>query len=336
MREPGRPPRSRYFDQFVAALADLESCGGLPLPSEAKDIWDDLWHREVHHSTAIEGNTLVLNEVKVLLEQGRTVGAKDLKDYLEVTGYAKAARWVYDRAHTHRDPARHELITVQEVREIHYRAMTDVWQQFPHRDALPSESPGNFREHDIHPFGGGMQPPMHPIVPSELSLWTDAVRALGDRLLDGAVELQTIPLELARIHSEFERVHPFIDGNGRAGRLALNLILVRLGWPPAMVFKSDRARYLAALNRADHGDAAPLGELIARSVVANVHWLLPEIAGPAKTVPLQVLADDQFSYAALKQAATRGRLEAHRGADGVWRSTRRAIQTYDNSRYKRT
>ena len=56
-----------------------------------------------------------------------------------------------------------------------------------------------------------------------------------------------VPLALARSHCSFERIHPFIDGNGRVGRLVLNLILVRLGWPPAIIYKRARDRYLTAL-----------------------------------------------------------------------------------------
>ena len=53
---------------------------------------------DAHNSTALEGNTLVLREVEELLDRGRAVGSKDLKDYLEVLGYGRAARWVYSQA----------------------------------------------------------------------------------------------------------------------------------------------------------------------------------------------------------------------------------------------
>jgi hypothetical protein len=62
---------------------------------------------------------------------------------------------------------------------------------------------------------------------------------------------------------------------------------------------------------------------------------VPNIAGPARIVPLQSLADDELSYEALRQAARRGKLEAHQGSDGVWRTNRRAVQQYKASRYRR-
>ncbi|PKQ18665.1 MAG: Fic family protein [Actinobacteria bacterium HGW-Actinobacteria-8] len=331
----GRPPRQRYFQQFAAALEDITRCGGLPTPNEARDIWTDLWHREVHHSTAIEGNTLVLNEVATLLDTGRAVGAKQHAEYLEVVGYGRAASWVYENSRKNSDPTRQELITVTEVREAHHRAMKDVWAVYPHPDALPGEEPGNYRLHDIHAFEGGMTPPSHVQVASDMDLWARQVRDFGDRMGAKEIPVEQIPYELARIHQRFEAIHPFIDGNGRAGRLALNLILVRLSWPPAIIYKSDRAKYLDALDHSDKGDDGPLAELLARSVVASTHHLLKDIAGPAKTVPLATLADEELALPALKQAAVRGRLDAHRGSDGVWRSTRKAVEAYKARRYSR-
>ena len=60
--------------------------GGLPSPEESAYVWADIWHLEAHHSTALEGNTLVLREEETLLDQGKAVGANPLREYLEVKG----------------------------------------------------------------------------------------------------------------------------------------------------------------------------------------------------------------------------------------------------------
>jgi Fic family protein len=180
-----------------------------------------------------------------------------------------------------------------------------------------------------------MTPPTHPLVPAGVTSWVDEVNRFGATFADGTLGVADVPEILARIHADFERLHPFNDGNGRTGRLLLNLILTRLGWPPAVVFKGQRRRYLTALDRADHGDLGPLAELIARSVIDNLHRLIPDIAGPAKYVPLESLADEEFSLAALKQAAGRGRLEAIIGTDGRYRSSRTAVESYKVSKYSR-
>jgi Fic family protein len=331
----GRPSRTAVFQRFATAIDELGRYGGLPTPIEAKQLWDDVWHLEAHHSTALEGNTLVLREVEQLLEQGRAVGSKELKDYMEVLGYAEAARWVYEQGVAPDDPAHDGLISVTEVRQVHELAIAKVWEVAPHPSADPHETPGSFRQHDIRPFPGGMTPPTHVLVSAGVASWVEQVNQFGAAHAGGALDVAGVPESLARIHVDFERLHPFIDGNGRTGRLLLNLILTRLGWPPIVIFKEQRGRYLKALDRADHGDLGPLAELIARSVVDNLHRLIPSIAGPAKYVPLEALADEEFSLAALKQAAGRGRLEAIIGSDGRYRSSRAAVEAYKASKYPR-
>lgn len=115
-----------------------------------------------------------------------------------------------------------------------------------------------------------------------------------------------------------------------------NLILVRLGYPPAIIYKRDRRRYLNALRRADAGDPGMLAELFARAVLDNYYRLvLPAMAGPHKMVPLSTLTSRDVTPRALRNAAGRGRLVATRGGDGIWRSTRKAVDAYVASRYVR-
>lgn len=333
----GRPSRATVYERLDRAVTELrDRLGGLPSPKESEFIWSDIWHLEAHHSTALEGNTLVLREVEALLEKGRAVGAKPLKEYMEVEGYARAARWVYGQALEPGDWHNGDLITVTEVKQIHARAMTPVWQVSPHPEATDREAPGMYREHDIHPFDGGMRPPSWALVPAKIQDWVDQVRRLDPALRDPRTTTVPLPELLAELHNEFECVHPFIDGNGRTGRLALNLILVRIGLPPVIVMKTQRTAYLSAMQRSDNGDHGPLGEILARAMYDNLNrFIVPGVAGPARLVPLMALADDAFSVAALRQAAARGRLEAVQGSDGVWRSSRRAVQAYARTKGQR-
>ena len=307
-----------------------ERLGGLPSPGEADGIWRGIWLEEAHHSTAIEGNTLVLKQVEQLLEQGRAVGNKELREYMEVRGYADAANWVYGQALDPGAWSSGELLSLTELRHIHRLALTPAWDVAPHPSAGHSERPGSFREHDIRSFPGGMRPPPWPEVPAMVTDWISEVQALG-REGEG-IE----PEALANVHARFERIHPFLDGNGRTGRLVLNLLLVRLGYPPVIIFKGDRRRYLAALQSADQGDLGPLGELLARAILDNLHkFVVPAIAGPSRLVPLPALATEQISANALRVAATRGRLQASKAADGTWRSTRAWVEEYLAGRYER-
>jgi fido (protein-threonine AMPylation protein) len=329
----GKPTHDAVFQRFAATVGLLESYGGLPKPNETRGIWDKLWHYEVHNSTAIEGNTLVLKEVEILLNEGKAVGSKDIKDYLEVLGYADAATWIYDRALGDDEWQQTELLTLTEVRHVHVLAMGKVWDVAPHRQAYDSEAPGNFRQHDIMSFQGGMKPPSHPHAPAEVKTWLDIVNEFGKQVRAGDCPVEKAPEQLAYIHKEFERVHPFIDGNGRTGRLLLNFILLRLDWPPVIIQKNQRKRYLLDLDKADKGDLSSLAELLSRAIIDSAYMLIPNIAGPAKWVPLETLADESFSLPALRQAVSRGRLEAIKGVDGRYLSSKAAIERYRNSKY---
>lgn len=327
----GRPARSAIYARLDAAVEELRSLGGLPKPSEARGIWDEIWVHEAHSSTAIEGNTLVLSQVAELLRDGRAVGGRRLEEYLEVQGYAEAALWVYGQALEPGHEPTAELLTLTETRHVHRLAMTPVWDVAPHPDVSMAETPGNFRVHDIRPFPGGMRPPASPLVPARMQDWLEGA---GQLRHDGP---QPLMERIANVHAEFERVHPFLDGNGRAGRLVLNLLLVRLGYPPAIIQKRDRTRYLAALRAADLGRAGALGELLARAVLDNLlRFIVPAVAGPVRLVPIAALAGPQASAIALRNAARRGRLQATRGTDGQWRSSRAWVQEYLDSRYERS
>ena len=163
--------------------------------------------------------------------------------------------------------------------------MSPVWEVAPHPDATDREAPGNFREHDIRPFPGGMTPVSWPLGPAQMDTWIKAVNALD-------AESLTFPESLAEIHCRFEQVHPFLDGNGRTGRLLLNLILVRLGYPPAIIYKRDRSRYLGALQKADRGESGPLGEMLARAILDNLYrFVIPAVAGSGPPGAAQRLGD---------------------------------------------
>ena len=327
----GRPSREVVYQRLSEGIRDLkERLGGLPSPAEAEDIWDELWHQEAHHSTALEGNTLVLAQVKQLLDEGRAVGSKELREYMEVKGYATAARWVYGQALEPGPWQTGDLLNLQEVRSIHAQTMELVWSIAAHPHASPKEGPGNWRQHEIEKFPSGMKPPPWTDVPPQIQDWVREVN-----LVRSMSDTAPLPELLARLHSRFEQIHPFLDGNGRTGRLLLNLILVRLSHPPAIIYKRQRARYLQALRRADAGDPSSLGELIARSVTENLHrFVVPAVAGPARLVPLASLGRKDVTAEALRVAAIRGRLRAVQSQNG-WTSSRKWVDEYLKGRHQR-
>lgn len=317
----GRPTRMSIYASVEQTTAELNRIGGLPGPDVAGDIWADIWYEETHNSTAIEGNTLLLKEVRKLLDTGQAVGDKQLAEYLEVKGYADAAEWVYAQA-CDRDTERCDpYITLTELREIHRRVVEPAWKVKHPDDLHPGETPGGFRQHNIQAFPGGMTPLDFTDVPPQVSDWLTLANAepkTGQPLIE----------HLARVHAGFERIHPFRDGNGRTGRLVLDLLLVRHGLAPAIIYKKDRPKYLRALDRADGSDLGPLGELIARAVKDCLdRFLLPALGGPHQLLPISALTTKTVSVLALRRAAERNALRAVRKPTG-WYSTKSWVSAY--------
>lgn len=321
-RRSGRPSRGALLARVDATRAELDALGGLPLPDLTGGLWRDIWRDDAHHSTAIEGNTLTAAQVRLLLEEDKAGGRADLAEYLEVRGYADAADWVYAHATS---PASGwqatDALTITEIREIHRRVTELPWRVRPPRALDADEHPGSYRRHDIHPFGSGMRPPAWTEVAVLMSDWVERASSAP------AAGWHTIE-HLASLHAELERIHPFRDGNGRTGRLVLNLQLVRRGYPPAVIQRRQRDRYLRALARADRDNAGPLAELIARAVEDSLErFLLPAVTADQDLVSVRALAGPRLSEGAITQAMRRGRMRGLRRG-GRWYSTRRWLEEY--------
>lgn len=322
----GRPSRKFILEQVDLAIEDLQRTGGLPSPAENEEIWRNIWIEEAHNSTAIEGNTLLMSQVRSLLAEGRAVGDKELREYLEVEAYGKAAEWIYGHGITPDAWGSDGLLSLTELRYIHELTVGPVWSMTPPDDLGSDERAGDLRRREIAAFGGGMKPPS----------WTDVPALVNDwlALVNGGPSAEEHPLiHLARAHASFESIHPFRDGNGRVGRLVLNLLLVRQGFAPAIIRKRDRSKYLEGLRRADTGDHGPLTELVARAVKDSLdRFMLPNLAGPVRLLPLSALTRSGVTVRALRDAAVRGRLKAVRESSGRWVSSKKWVDAYLASR----
>jgi Fic family protein len=275
------------LDEEVRLLDD--HLGGLPRAVEADHILRQIWIDDVHNSTAIEGNTMTRVQVENVVER-REVQA-ELAEALDVEGYAEAADWVYRHA------ADYEGVPESVVREVHRRIVQLAWHIDP---PATRDDPGSYRT--TNGKVGRVNVPLPPAIPADMADWSASTAALGDRH----------PIVHAAIHHAWlERIHPFVDGNGRVGRLILNFMLIQHGYPPAVILKEHRRSYLRALRIADSGNPHPLAEVIARSVSnALTRFLIPNLAGDAKLVPLSALAaEGPYSAAYLRQLVIAGRLK---------------------------
>lgn len=198
-----------------------------------------------YNSNAIEGNTLTLKETALALA-GMTVDQKPLKDHLEAVGHRDAFLYVKELAE------KKIPLSEYEIKSIHSLVLM-------HRP----EDKGTYRRIPVRIMGAytePVQPYMIEPKMAELLLENEARRKTM-----GTVE------RIARFHLEFEGIHPFIDGNGRTGRLLLNLELIREGYPPINVKFADRKRYYDAFDAFYRdGDADAMIALIAEYVHARL------------------------------------------------------------------
>jgi Fic family protein len=306
----------RRLDEAVALLHG--DYGGLPRAVEADQILREIWVEDTYHSTGIEGNPLSKRQVEQLLEEGKASG--QLADNLEVEGYARAARWIYLNA---QDFNLAGGVPLSAIRSVHELLVTPRWAIDPPEDG---SRPGDYRSKAVSIAGSNVK--TAPVIAIH-GLMQDWVDNSGPEQADDRHELQHV----AEMHAWFERIHPFIDGNGRAGRLLLNFMLLQRGYPPAVLTQTERRRYLSALSRADDGNSVGLTELIARAIETSIHkFLIPQLAGKARLIPLQALAEDSgYSADYLRTLIFQNRLRASRQGR-MWLSSRAWLEEYKRSR----
>ena len=194
-----------------------------------------------YNSNAIEGNTLTLKETALALE-GMTIDQKPLKDHLEAVGHRDAFLYV-------QDVAKQELpLSETVIKNIHALVLMN----------RPDDK-GVYRRIPVRIMGAYTEPVQPYMIEPKMS-----------ELLTANEERKNTMTDIERIalfHLEFEGIHPFIDGNGRTGRLILNLDLIRNGYPPINVKFTDRKRYYDAFDAFyKDNDATPMTELIAEYI----------------------------------------------------------------------
>jgi Fic family protein len=294
----------RLEERLRAKKGELDQLRPLS-PTTLERLFGDLRVLLTYHSNAIEGSSLTLRETQMIIEYGLTVSGKPLKDYLAATNHALALDYMLKLAES-----KHQ-ITLANVLELHRLAMQNI---------LPEA--GQFRREPVYIRGANFTPPPASEVKGLLKEWQSWLYREG---------LQFEPLVRAAIaHHDFEVIHPFTDGNGRTGRLILNLMLLQAGYPPALLLRNWKRAYIKALESSTKGNYSPLINLIGRSVESGLDMYLAS-AKQIQTDPYRLLSELE-AVSGLKKAhlgwlIRQGRLEGVKRG-GKWYSTVEAIERY--------
>lgn len=242
-----------------ADKATLDAARPLPLHTVAS-LRDKLMLEWTYHSNAIEGNTLTLRETKVVLE-GITVGGKSLREHVEATNHRDAILYVEDIV------AKAEALSEWQIRNIHSLVLKGI----------DADEAGRYRRENVVIAGASTTPPDFMHLPAEMAALIDWYQAANHmHPVDRAAEL----------HTRFVKIHPFVDGNGRTGRLLLNFELMKAGYPPAIIRKEDRLAYYDSLDIACvSGDYADITRLVAESVLRSLDTYLDVLGLRHGTAP---------------------------------------------------
>ena len=211
--------KKSILSQIDRKKAELD--GRRPLTEgELERLNEEFTVEYTYNSNAIEGNTLTLRETDLVL-RGLTIDRKPLKDHLEVIGHKEAFDYVKELAKENA-PLKESVI-----RQIHYLVLADK-----------KDDRGVYRRVPVRIMGAHHEPAQPYLIKPKME----------QLLLDYAANEEHVVTKLARFHIEFEGIHPFIDGNGRSGRLLVNLELMKAGYSPIDIKFTDRAVYYNAFD----------------------------------------------------------------------------------------
>lgn len=231
-------------------VQDMRSSGALS-PDVLHHIRRFFRIKNIYHSNAIEGNQLSLGETQLVVQQGMTITGKPLKDQAEAKNLNEAITFLEELASESDKP-----ITEADLRQIHRLVLK----------AINDSHAGKYRTVQVEIAGSKYLPPPEQ-VPIEMESFARWLKQTSVAPEVGTVEGL---LHAAVAHTWLVQIHPFIDGNGRVARLLMNLILMRFGYPIAVITKEDRFRYYDSLEESQSSDLSSFLSLLSECVLESL------------------------------------------------------------------
>jgi len=282
-----------------------------PFPKAAlQNLREQIIIEWTYNSDAIEGNSLTLRETKLVLQDGLTISGKSLREHLETINHKEAIDFVEKLVR------KKSNINSLAIRQIHSLILSKI----------DDEEAGKYRNVKVFISGSKHVFPEAIEVPALMSDF--------DKWLKKKNTKQNIIEYAAEAHFKLVDIHPFVDGNGRTARLLMNLILMKYGFPPAVILKVDRKKYYNCLEKGHKHDLEDLFNFIGRSADgALTMWL--EMLTPAdkqkpnsKYLPIrEIYEGTPYSQEYLSLLARRGKLEAVKFGRN-WYTSKEAVEKY--------
>lgn len=280
---------------------------GRPLAgSVLQKIKEGLALEWTYNSNSIEGNTLSLNETRLVLQEGITVAGKSLREHFEAYNHDKAIDYLYNLVN-----ANYKLRSI-DILSLHGLVMRSVEDDFAAR----------IRNGGVRIVGANFTPPNALKV---ASLLDELLMFVNENPLGlNEIVLSTI------FHHRLVWIHPFFDGNGRTVRLAMNLLLLKTGFPPAIILKNDRKKYYDALNQANKGSYHKLCLMMIQALERSLNIYLNAMPGNDDYELISnIVQEDDMPYGQeyISLLARRGKIDAYKEGRN-WLTTKKAVKQY--------
>ncbi|MBZ9785878.1 Fic family protein [Psychroflexus sp. CAK57W] len=301
------------FDRLYEKKALLHEARPLPQIALQK-IQDALSVEWTYNSNSIEGNTLTLQETQLVLQEGITIKGKSLREHFEAKNHELALKHLYTLS------KRDYQLNACDILDLHRYVLRSIEEDYA----------GRLRTGGVRISGANFIPPNARKVPDLL-----------DELIDFVVEnpLQLNAIELATVfHHKFVWIHPFFDGNGRTVRLVMNLLLLKVGFTPAIVLSTDRRKYYTALNAANKGNYFKLSLLMAQALERTMNIYIGSLPdNDMGFMEISSLVEEEslpYGQEYISLLARQGKIDAYKEGRN-WLTTKAAVFEYIKNRERK-
>lgn len=286
-----------------------------PLPAIALNkIRESLTIEWTYNSNSIEGNTLSLRETQMILQEGITIKGKSLREHFEAKNHERAIDHLYSIVNDD------YMLRAIDILTLHGFVLRSIEEDFA----------GRIRNGGVRIAGANFVPPNARKVPDMLDELIDFINNNPLGLND--IELATV------FHHKLVWIHPFFDGNGRTVRLAMNLLLMRKGFPPAIILTNDRKKYYDALNQANNGKYEKLMLLMVQALERTLTIYINALPGSDNDYMeiSKLVEEPDFPYGQeyVSLLARTGKIDAYKEGRN-WLTTADAVDKYIATRKRK-
>jgi Fic family protein len=296
-------------EQKKARLAELR-----PIPAVAMEkLRESLMVEWTYHSNGIEGNTLTLQETRVVLEDGITVGGKTLREHFETLNHHEALAVLQGMV---REGYR---LRAADILHIHGLVLQRIEKEYA----------GRYRNAGVRITGANFTPPNALRVDDmmeELIAWVNQKQDLS------------VVVKATIFHHRMVWIHPFFDGNGRTVRLMFNLLLMSAGYPPAIILQQDRKKYYDALNKANQGNYEKLVLMVLQALERSLDIYLSHLENTHDAFrPISHVVQEMslpYGQEYLSLLIRQGKIAGYKEGRN-WLTTTEAVVAYHHGRKRR-